>query len=29
MGLEEKLPGGVLLTTVEAVAGYARKGSMW
>ena len=29
MGLEEKLPSGVLLTTVEAVAGYARKGSMW
>jgi NADH-quinone oxidoreductase subunit B len=29
MGLEEKLPSGFLLTTVEAVAGYARKGSMW
>jgi len=29
MGLEEKLPSGVLLTTVEAVAGYARKGSLW
>ena len=28
MGLEE-LPGGVLLTTVEKVAGYARKGSLW
>lgn len=29
MGLEEKLPSGFMLTTVEAVAGYARKGSMW
>ena len=29
MGLEEALPAGVLLTTVEKVAGYARKGSMW
>ena len=29
MGLEEKLPSGVLLTTVEKVAGYARKGSLW
>jgi NADH-quinone oxidoreductase subunit B len=29
MGLEEKLPSGVLLTTVEKFAGYARKGSMW
>jgi NADH-quinone oxidoreductase subunit B len=29
MGLEEKLPSGILLTTVEAVAGYARKGSLW
>ena len=29
MGLEEQLPGGVLLTTVEKVAGYARKGSLW
>jgi NADH-quinone oxidoreductase subunit B len=28
MGLEE-LPGGVILTTVEKVAGYARKGSLW
>jgi NADH-quinone oxidoreductase subunit B len=28
MGLEE-LPGGVLLTTVEKFAGYARKGSLW
>ncbi|MBT4950011.1 MAG: NADH-quinone oxidoreductase subunit B, partial [Actinobacteria bacterium] len=29
MGLEEKLPSGILLTTVEQVAGYARKGSLW
>jgi NADH-quinone oxidoreductase subunit B len=29
MGLEEKLPSGLLLTTVEKVAGYARKGSLW
>lgn len=29
MGLEEKLPSGVLLTTVEKVAGYVRKGSLW
>ena len=29
MGLEEKLPAGVLLTTVEKVAGYARKSSVW
>jgi NADH-quinone oxidoreductase subunit B len=29
MGLEEKLPSGVLLTTVEQVVGYARKGSLW
>jgi len=29
MGLEEKLPSGVLLTTVEKVAGYARKSSVW
>ena len=29
MGLEESLPSGVLLTTVEKVAGYARKGSLW
>ena len=29
MGIEEKLPSGVLLTTVEVVAGYARKGSLW
>ncbi|WP_149360982.1 NuoB/complex I 20 kDa subunit family protein [Lolliginicoccus suaedae] len=29
MGLEEKVPGGFLLTTVERAAGYARKGSLW
>ncbi len=29
MGLEEKLPSGVLLTTVEGVAGYFRKASLW
>ena len=29
MGIEEKLPSGFLLTTVQGVAGYARKGSLW
>ena len=29
MGIEEKLPGGVLLTGVELLANYARKASMW
>src|SRR6202451_1228090 len=29
MGVEEKLPSGILLTTVEKVAGYARKRSVW
>ncbi|WP_068280172.1 NuoB/complex I 20 kDa subunit family protein [Aldersonia kunmingensis] len=29
MGLEEKLPSGFLLTTLEDFAGYARKGSLW
>ena len=29
MGLEEKLPSGVLLTTVEKVIGWARKSSTW
>jgi NADH-quinone oxidoreductase subunit B len=29
MGLEEKLPGGVLLSSVEKLAGYARKSSVW
>jgi NADH:ubiquinone oxidoreductase subunit B-like Fe-S oxidoreductase len=28
-GLEGKLPSGILLTTVEKVAGYARKSSVW
>jgi NADH-quinone oxidoreductase subunit B len=29
MGLEEHLPSGFLLTTVEQVVGYARKSSVW
>jgi NADH-quinone oxidoreductase subunit B len=29
MGVEEKLPSGILLTTVEKVAGYASKSSVW
>ena len=29
MGLEEKLPSGFLLTTVEKLAGEARAGSLW
>ncbi len=29
MGLEEKLPSGFLLTSVEQVAGYMRKASLW
>lgn len=29
MGIEEKLPSGILLTTVEQVAGFVRKTSMW
>jgi len=29
MGLEEKLPSGVLLTSVEGLAGYFRKASFW
>jgi NADH-quinone oxidoreductase subunit B len=29
MGIEEKLPSGVLLTTVEGLANYARRGSLW
>ena len=29
MGLEEKIPSGFLLTTVEKLAGYMRKNSLW
>lgn len=29
MGIEEQLPAGFLLTTVEQLAGYFRKGSLW
>jgi NADH-quinone oxidoreductase subunit B len=29
MGLEEQLPAGVLLTSVEQVTGYFRKASLW
>ena len=29
MGIEEKIPSGILLTTVESVVGYARKFSVW
>ena len=29
MGLEEKLPGGVLLTTVEKLVNWTRKSSLW
>ena len=29
MGIEEKLPSGFLLTSVESIAGYFRKGSLW
>ena len=29
MGLERSCPSGFLLTTVEKVAGYVRKGSLW
>ncbi len=29
MGIEEKLPSGFLLTTVEKLAGYIRKSSLW
>ncbi|MGI8697383.1 MAG: NuoB/complex I 20 kDa subunit family protein [Mycobacteriales bacterium] len=29
MGIEEKLPSGILLTTVEKVVNYTRKASMW
>lgn len=29
MGIEEKVPSGFLLSTVETLAGYMRKGSLW
>jgi NADH-quinone oxidoreductase subunit B len=29
LGWEDHLPGGVLLTTVEKLAGYARAHSVW
>jgi NADH-quinone oxidoreductase subunit B len=29
MGIEEKLPSGILLTSVERLAGYARRVSVW
>ncbi len=29
MGIEEKLPSGILLTSVEYLAGYMRKNSLW
>ena len=29
MGIEEKLPSGIALTTVENLAGYMRKASIW
>jgi NADH-quinone oxidoreductase subunit B len=29
VGLEEQLPGGILLSTVEKLAGYFRKSSLW
>jgi NADH-quinone oxidoreductase subunit B len=29
MGIEDKLPSGVLLSTVEGLAGYFRKASLW
>ena len=29
MGIEEKLPSGVMLTTLEQLAGWARKSSVW
>ena len=28
-GIEEALPSGILLSTVEKVAGFVRKGSLW
>lgn len=29
MGLEDKIPSGILLTTVEAIAGWTRRTSFW
>jgi len=29
MGLEDKLPSGIVLTSVEKLAGYMRKNSLW
>ena len=29
MGIEEKLPSGFMLSTVEGLAGFMRKGSLW
>ncbi|MDT7551194.1 MAG: NADH-quinone oxidoreductase subunit, partial [Actinomycetota bacterium] len=29
MGLEEKLPSGILLSTVEGVVNWSRKSSLW
>jgi NADH-quinone oxidoreductase subunit B len=29
MGLEELLPSGILLTSVEKAAGWARRSSLW
>src|SRR5689334_24436649 len=29
MGIEDKLPSGVLLSTVEGLSGYMRKASFW
>ncbi|MFV0462638.1 MAG: NuoB/complex I 20 kDa subunit family protein [Nostocoides sp.] len=29
MGIEEKLPAGIMLTTVEKVVGYSQRTSMW
>lgn len=29
MGLEDKIPAGIALTTVEAIAGWTRKASFW
>ena len=29
MGIEEKVPSGFLLSTVEVLAGYMRKSSLW